>query len=71
MLKAEVSRQIKDLEEQGKIKKSNGPFAHQVVCVMKPSGDVRLCIDLRLVNSMTVDDRQVSITACGRFVESR
>ena len=24
---------------------------------MKPSGDVRLCIDLRLVNSMTVDDR--------------
>ena len=24
---------------------------------MKPSGDVRLCIDLRLVNSMTVNDR--------------
>ena len=56
-LKAEVSRQIKDLEAQGKIRKSNSPFAHPVVCVMKPSGDVRLCVDLRLVNSMTVDDR--------------
>ena len=56
-LKAEVNRQIKDLEAQGKIRKSNSPFAHPVVCVMKPSGDVRLCVDLRLVNSMTVDDR--------------
>ena len=57
VLKAEVSRQIKDLEEQGKNRKLNSPFAHPVVCVMKPSGDVRLCIDLRLVNSMAVDDR--------------
>jgi hypothetical protein len=56
-LKAEVNRQLESLEAQGKIRKSNSPFAHPVVCVMKPSGDVRLCVDLRLVNSMTIDDR--------------
>ena len=56
-LKAEVSRKIKDLQEQGKIRPSNSPFAHPVVLVTKPTGDIRLCVDLRLVNSMTISDR--------------
>ena len=56
-LKAEVTRQINDFLEQGKIRPSNNPFAHPVVCVTKPSGDIRLCVDLRLVNSMTIADR--------------
>ena len=43
--------------EQGKIRPSNSSFAHPVVCVTKPSGDIRLCVDLRLVNSMTIADR--------------
>jgi hypothetical protein len=55
-LKAEVDRQINQLLEDGKIRPSKSPFAHPVVCVTKPSGEIRLCTDLRYVNSGTVGD---------------
>ena len=54
--KSEVERQIKNLLDEGKIAKSNSPFAHPIVCVAKKNGEVRVCTDLRFVNSITVDD---------------
>jgi len=55
-LKAEVDRQIDQLLKDGKIRPSNSSFAHPVVCVVEPSGELRLCTDLRYVNSGTIDD---------------
>jgi len=45
-LKSEVSRQIKDLLEQGKLRPSNSPFSHPVVCVTKPNVNIRVCVEL-------------------------
>ena len=45
---------MSQLLEDGKIRESSSPFAHPVVCVAKKSGEVRLCTDLRYVNSFTV-----------------
>ena len=52
-LKGEVEKQIGELLEDGKIRPSNSPFSHPVVCVSKPDGSIRLCADLRYVNSGT------------------
>ena len=56
VLKNEVDKQIKQLLEDGKIKESSSCFAHPIVCVAKPNGDVRMCTDLRYVNSGTIRD---------------
>ena len=55
-LRQEVDRQIAQLLEDKKIRPSSSPFAHPIVCVSKPNGDVRVCTDLRYVNSGTIDD---------------
>src|SRR3989442_10843649 len=56
-LKDEVDKQIKQLLEQGKIRPSKSEYSSPVVCIMKPSGDVRMCIDYRKLNQNTVFDR--------------
>ena len=54
-LKAEVERQIDQLLLDQKIRPSNSVFSHPIVCVAKPNGEIRLCTDLRYVNSGTVN----------------
>ena len=54
--KAEVQKQIDELLAANKIKKSSSPFCHPLTCVAKKTGEIRLCTDLRYVNSLTVDD---------------
>lgn len=56
-LQQEVDKQIAQLLLDGKIRESNSPYAHPIVCVAKPSGEVRICADLRYINSGTIDDR--------------
>jgi len=41
----------------GKIRPSNSPFAHPIVCVAKPNGQVRMCVDLCYFNSGTIPDK--------------
>ena len=57
--KAEVSRQIKELEQLGFIERSTSPMASPIVCVLKPKDHeghqgVRIAIDYKYVNRFTV-----------------
>src|SRR6266516_1418223 len=56
-LKPEVDKQIDELLAMGKIRASNSPFAHPIVCVAKPDGKIRMCVDLRFINSGTINDK--------------
>lgn len=53
-------QQVKDIVEELKsakvIEDAKSPFASPVILVKKKSGDVRLCIDYRALNKMTVKD---------------
>ena len=54
-------RALRDwLEEQlkkGFIRPSSSPVASPVLFVKKPGGGLRLCIDFRAINNLTVKDR--------------
>jgi len=56
-LQDEVERQVMELEQDGLISRSWSPYAHPVVCVKKANGEIRLAIDYRTLNEITVDDR--------------
>ena len=56
-LQDEVERQVQELLEDGLITRSWSPYAHPVVCVKKKDGDIRMAIDYRTLNDITVDDR--------------
>ena len=50
-LRDEVERQINELLKLGKIRPSNSVYQHPLLCVAKPDGSIRLCTDLRQINS--------------------
>ena len=47
---------IENLEKQGVIRKSTSPWASPLVFVRRKSGQIRLCVDYRLVNNVTRKD---------------
>jgi hypothetical protein len=53
-LKAEVSRQIDILLEDGKIQESDTPWVHPIVCVIKPDSSIRMCVNYKYVNAGTI-----------------
>ncbi|GFY03484.1 hypothetical protein TNCV_3211211 [Trichonephila clavipes] len=55
-LQEEVNKQINDLLQLGLIEPSESEWAHPIVCVSKKDGSVRLCIDYRLLNNVTITD---------------
>ena len=56
-LHKEVKEYLLDLLNRGWIKKSKSPYSSPVVCVRKPDGGLRLCVDYRGVNAKTIADR--------------
>ena len=52
---ADIVRQIKVLEEQGVIEKSQSAYYSQVLMVPKPDCSKRLCVDYRSLNDCTTD----------------
>ena len=52
-LENKVDEMIQDLEKQGIIRESSSPWSSPIVVCQKKTGDIRLCIDYRRLNSVT------------------
>ena len=55
-LQLEVDRQTEEMLKDGKIARSTSAFAHPVVCVTKADSSVRICGDLRYINTGIIPD---------------
>ncbi|KAJ9511094.1 hypothetical protein QJQ45_013151 [Haematococcus lacustris] len=53
----ELRRQVTDLLAKGLIEPSSSPFAAPVLFVQKKSGELRMCIDYRQLNKITIRDQ--------------
>lgn len=51
-----VRKHLQMLLEAGVIRESESPYSSPIVVVRKKNGDVRLCIDYRKLNAMTIRD---------------
>lgn len=54
--KEEVSKVIDDLLEKQIIRPSSSPYASPIVLVKKKNGELRMCIDYRALNKVTIRD---------------
>ena len=55
-LQSEVHKCLDTWLKQGIIRPSKSPYASQVVIVRKKSGEIRLCVDFRKLNAISVRD---------------
>ena len=55
-LQQEVRKCLESWLKQGIIRPSKSPYASQVVIVCKKSGEIRLCIDFRKLNAISIRD---------------
>lgn len=51
-----VRKHLKTLLEAGVIRESESPYSSPIVVVKKRNGDVRLCVDYRKLNTLTIKD---------------
>ncbi len=55
-IREEVRKELSSLEKCGVIERCDGPWASPLVPVRKQDGGVRLCVDYRRLNSLTVKE---------------
>ena len=53
----ELRKQLAELLESGRIRPSQSPYASPVLFVRKKEGTLRMCVDYRALNSVTVKNR--------------
>ena len=54
---AEMQTQVAELLRQGLIQKSTSPFGAPVLFVKKKTGEMRMCVDYRALNKVTIANR--------------
>jgi hypothetical protein len=54
---AAVKKYINEELAKGTIEPSNSPYASLVLIVRKPNGGIRVCMDYRALNAITIKDR--------------
>lgn len=52
-----IEQMVQELKSQGLIQNSCSPFASPVVLVGKKNGNLRLCVDYRALNQITIKDK--------------
>ncbi len=53
----ELEKQIKYLLDMGYVRPSTSPFGAPILFVPKPDGSLRMCVDYRMLNAITVKNR--------------
>ena len=53
----ELKKQLQILSNSNLIRPSNSPFGSPVLFVKKKSGELRMCVDFRALNNITVKNR--------------
>ena len=54
--KEKLEAEVEQLLNLGIIRPSTSPWCAPVVCVRKPGGEIRMCVDYRILNSCTLND---------------
>ena len=53
----ELKKQLAQLQEQGLIRPSTSPYGSPIIFVKKKNGSLRLCVDYRALNNITVKNK--------------
>jgi hypothetical protein len=53
---AELRRQLDELLSKGHIRPSTSPYGAPILFIKKKSGEMRLCVDYRMLNKVTIKD---------------